>query len=391
MVRTTLKNQVGAGMMMAMMVMGAMGGAGMIIAEMFLNSQSKVLQRDARIEAYRHMVDLTRRNLYASNNCSMLLGSGGDRLDITSAMGKPEGAEIKLPLKLGPDNLTYLEPGWKSSTGTSIKAVHLKLMGQPLRAGPASVRIHNDPVPKVAQLAQIILEPDHRGVNIFKKNDDGSFVHENLFIRLMLYHETVDGQTRIHSCFDPASEAAFCTVGLRGAYNTDVSLPAMQRGCQPDLQCFTYRQGIMPLGSACPAPYTATQVGGGMQVCNWCHPQPVPAGVGAILGAFSDIDQHVDELDCSSSGYAELTAQEEWETYQEHAPYLGYLTGDQYAAHASCLNYQPTPPPPPPQVAPTPVQEPDPNQEPIYDPDYFDRHCTLNWDYQVRCRDVHYR
>lgn len=347
-------------MMSAMMVMGALGGAGFIISEMMMNSE-EVLKKDSKVVAYRQLVHLVKKNLYSGNNCTAALGSAIANpareapLDITggflgSALN-PESSVIRgLPIKVDGGD-TVLAAGWKSKTGTSIKDIHFKIddvVGPP--GSDRIVRIEGQPDMKAAY-ATLIIEPDHKGINIFKKDSSGKYINEDLFIKLYVYYTESAGQKNIVSCFDPASEAAFCTESLQGSF--DVLATTADKRCRPDLQCFTYKSGIVNRGTQCPDPYLAVPVGSQFQMCNWCHPEAAP--VGSLAGlAFNSADNIADDIDslatCDANGYGGMTEEEEREVYDDADGSLtGELTPEQRAAYSACLNY--TPPPEVPVVA----------------------------------------
>ncbi len=295
---TIIRNQAGAGMLMAAMALGAIGAGAFMIGDMFIKND-EVLQKDSRVLAYRHLVDSVRKNLYAGNACTATLGSafaGAGRsvaggLNDLSASAGPAGEQIPLmEMKLGNGNdLVKLEPGMKLKTGTSIKAIYIQKVKDG-RNGD-QIRLHPEvgaPANLKAGYFRIIIEPDHKGINIWKKDPqpDGTFkyVHESFFINIFAYYD--DDSDMIYSCYDPASDATYCTEIQKGAFDhravgTVGDITAELR-CQPDRVCMQYKGGIQVAGSPCDAPYIATLIGGGdtlaggskLQTCTWCHPVP---------------------------------------------------------------------------------------------------------------------
>ena len=296
-----IRNQAGAGMMMAALALGALGAGAFMIGDMFLKND-EVLLKDSRVLAYRHLVDSVRKNLYAGNACTVALGSalttpGAGRsvagaLSIPAGSAGPTGEPIPMmEMKLGAGNdIIKLAPDMKLKTGTSIKAIYI----QKWKNGrhDDTIRLHPEvgaPADLKAGYFRIIIEPDHKGINIWKKDKqpDGTFkyVHESFFINIYAYYS--DSTKQIYSCYDPASDATYCTEIQKGAFDHratgSLGVITAEMRCQPDRVCFQYKGGIQPEGSPCPLPYLSSSIGGGdtiagsgrLQMCSWCHPVPL--------------------------------------------------------------------------------------------------------------------
>lgn len=340
-----IRNSIGSGMLLALAGTTTLIGAGYFISGLMSDNQ-KVITNDARIAAHIRLVDLVRRNLYEGRNCTAALG-GKQINDALIAGG--QGADIDLPITVG-NTTALMQPGWRASSGTDIKSIKLKINNT---ARP-EVRIHSETVDKVAAYATLTIEPDLRGLNVYKKKPSGEYVYKDLHIDLFLYYEVQGANKELFSCYGPSSEAAICTVALQGAYNADPSIDSELR-CQPDLQCFNYKNGIRPAGSACPAPFVAKKVGSSMQTCSWCHPEPASIASLAFAGFGSsnelDLDLVTDDgrsVDCSSSGYSNLSDEEAYDARQTYYDSnIGNLTPEQQAQYSGCLGYQPPEPIPP--------------------------------------------
>ena len=330
--------------MTVMMSMVALGGIAAYIAGVVGNSE-KILRKNGRSEAYREIISMVRSNLYAGNNCTVALGRQGTvkGAKLSEAFSaSSEGDDVEIPMTIGQADL-IMRPGWKSRHGIEIDSIKLKIDG-PARSAP--VRIHGDPTPKSAAYATLYISPKNNVVNLKKQERDGTLLNTNLFIKLFVYYEEIDGERTVFSCADPTGEAAFCTTALLGAYNPDPAVDSALR-CQPDVNCFNYKSGIVPSSSSCPAPYSKRSVGMGYASCTWCNPNPNPAGAVPTVGFVPpdeidyDIQDESDrEISCTSSGYG-LPPADEREARDMYIGNLSYLSQDQRNSHAGCLNYQP--------------------------------------------------
>jgi hypothetical protein len=333
---------------------------------MFVNAQG-VIKKDSRIISYQLLVDTVRKNLYAGTNCSDSLGGSGINLtealdyatEISSNMpafnrGVPVAS---LPVKLD-DEIVTLKPGWMSKSGTSIKSIRLvfdKILMEP--ENPLVKRLVRYPTANPAAPlglnaaeAYLVIEPDHRGINVWAPEN------KKYWIKIYTYFDKV--ANTIHSCYDPTSEAVFCTETMKGVYVNDPALPAEKR-CQPDMGCFTYMNGVISSTVICPSGYVenfltamnSSQVANQLpsdhtqlKTCTWCPAVPYTPLVGTLLLGvdnalmdLSDID-----LDCSAANpYAGLSEQEAWENYLEYRDLLSELSPEQRAPYAGCLNYVP--------------------------------------------------
>lgn len=358
---------------MAMMAMAALGGAAFMMGDMFINSE-KVIKRDTRIISYQLLVDTVRKNLYAGTNCTESLASvsglnltdAKDYLVEISSKIAPFDRGVELPqLSLKIDDVpTTLKEGWKSKSGTSIKSMRLVFERiVPLPENPAVPRLVRFPTGNPAAPLQLnaaevylVIEPDHKGINVWAPEN------EKYWIKLYTYYDRV--ANTVHSCYDPTSEAVFCTETMKGVYVNDSSLTADKR-CQPDMGCFTYMNGVISSSVTCPADYVQnflsavgtlperesqsaplTLAAGAAQLktCTWCPTVPYTAIEGdAIIGLDDALMDLTDiELDCSASNpYAGLSEQEAWENYLEYRHLLAELSPEQQAPYAGCLNYVP--------------------------------------------------
>lgn len=333
-VLSIIRNNRGAGMLMAGLALAALGAAGFMVAEMFMKSD-EVLMKDTRTLAYRHLVDSVRRNLYSGNTCTKALGSAmGSGRSVASAIGipvtakGPAGQPITMTMRLGLDDVN-LEPGMKFPTGTSIKNVYL----QKYKDGRFNddIRLHpgtGAPAVLKAGYFNLIIEPDHKGLNVWNKDASGKYVNEEVFVKIFAYYDPTNNQ--IYSCFDPASDAAYCTEIQKGAYFHDPATPPELR-CQPDRVCFDYKGGILSPGEICPLPFTVTPVGGGgnaypapaggstpagIKMCQWCHPIPRPYSAADLAMFGLTADGGDVEGTCSSTGY---TGESSLDSYQMYA------------------------------------------------------------------------
>ena len=352
-----IRNAVGSGMVTMMAAMGALGGASFLVSEM-MSGNDKVIKKDSGVEAYKQLVDLVRKNLYAGNNCTAALGKTNSRsgIDLTGAiLGTAKGSELTLALNIG-DSSVVMAPGWRTKTGAQIKALRLKIdnVARPM------IRFPGDPVLKNSAYATLYVEPDQKGINIYKKDASGKYIYDNLFIKLFVYYEdSLVGGKQLVSCFDPTSDAAFCTLALGGTYNPDPAVSSDKR-CMPDLQCFPYKNGVIEKlaggNAGCPEDkdakgnylYKATQVGAKYVMCNWCNPDPAP--IGSFLGLNFQASNALDldltdadgnDLSCDANGYSGLSDVEAEDAYNEYGIDQSLLSPEQQAAYSACLNYNP--------------------------------------------------
>jgi hypothetical protein len=360
-----IRNTTGAGLIMAMMGLTALSGAAYVISTQMSDSD-KILQRDARIESYRELVGMIRNNLYAGNNCTEALGKtpakagvalSASGLSLTGSIESGDMLNFQMKLNSSVYNLGLTSPGQMfTRNGIRVNEIRFKLEDQVRN----EVRIIGDAVNKKAAFANMIIIPENKSINILKKDLAGNYVYKDLFIKLFVYYEDDGSGTKIYSCSDPSSEAAFCSISLKGAYTHDLTKKSEER-CQPDMQCFSHKTGISPVGSACPEPFIATPVGRNFQICNWCP--PTPASEGSVLTGIDsinvmDMDFEADdgtEVTCSEAGYSGLGPQDSKEAREDYEGYIGYLTNDQYNANAGCLNYIPPSPTPTPTPSPSPT------------------------------------
>lgn len=317
-----IRNQVGGGLLMGSLAVGALGAAGMILGDMFIKND-EVLRKDSRTEAYRHLVESVRQNLYAGNNCTIALGNapglGVGAKEVTQGLGNflgingAAGQKINLKLDLTERGIaTELKEGAKIKTGTSIKEIYIQKEKD--ANGGKVVRLHSDLNSKILKAAyfNIIIEPDHKGINVWDKHKvappgKSIYKNEDVFIRIFAYYDPFDGN-KIYSCFDPSSDAAFCTEAQGGAFDHRPTTPARLR-CQPDQTCFQAKGGIVPTSVTCDPPYVSTPIGRGalgaqsLHICSWCPESPrsdFDSLVGQTLtNDLGDFDGDV----CGATGY----------------------------------------------------------------------------------------
>jgi hypothetical protein len=359
-----IRNAIGSGMIAMMGVMGALGTAAFIVSSQ-MNQSEKSLKKDAGVESYKQLVELVRRNLYSGNNCTVALGKSPQKTEgtmITSAAMLPNSTTDNISLNMafgnnsdGTKNSQTLASAWSSKTGVKIKDIKIRI-DQIVRP---TVRIMGDPSPKVAAMATLFLEPDNRGINIYKKRPNGTYIYENLFIKLFVYFESDSTNAWVHSCYDPNSDAAFCTSALHGAFDPGQTESAKR--CQPDVQCFASKLGVIDESVPCEAGFSDVIVGSQEQpdgsilrkkICNWCNPDPAPvssiASLSLQVGSLLDLDMsetETDGADCNSSGYGNLSETESFETMQEYGGLLPLLEPSQASPFAECFNYVPPEPP----------------------------------------------
>ena len=365
-------------MMLAMLAATALAGAGMMMGDIFLNAET-VIKKDGRIVSYQLLVDTVRKNLYAGNNCTTALGAASamrasNQLSLRDNLGNVSSAPIDvvnlagaldpeatlppfekgvqvlgLPLKLDSTTLV-LESGWKAKTGTSIKSMRIIIdqkvqlpspyIGDRLVRFPANA---TDPMSATIDLkagtAYLVIEPDHKGINVWAEEN------KKFWIKMYVYYNATDNT--IHSCYDPTSEAVFCTETMRGVYVNDPALSADQR-CRPDIGCFTYRNGVIPAGESCPTDpgsnYRSTLVGTANKLCTWC-PTTAYALPTAVRLPGADMYQDLgdlSDLDCTSSNpYGGTSPREVWENYSYYSSLIGSLTPAEQAQYAGCTSYVP--------------------------------------------------
>jgi hypothetical protein len=316
-----------------MMATAALAAAGFLMGDLFINAED-VLKKDSRIVSYQLLVDTVRKNIYAGSNCTAIFGATSplrtgnqrtlirnalgvitsgpiDVLNLTDALdvetGVPpynRGIEVLgLPLKID-DTVTVLEKGWRAKTGTSIKSMRLVvekvLEVPPPYAGNRTVRYPasgGGSVSLRAVEAKFVIEPDHKGINVWAPEN------QKYWIKVYAY---IDAANQIHSCYDPSSEAVFCTETMKGVYINDPALPADKR-CRPDVGCFTYKSGVIPASEPCPdSDYVSTTIALGFKTCTWCPAEryPFPTGIAEILSPgiqedYLDLDEF-DDIDCSA-------------------------------------------------------------------------------------------
>lgn len=393
------QNERGAGIFLAGFAMAALAGAGFMLGSMYVNAQ-KVVKKDSRIASYQHLVETVRKNLYAGNNCTQvltqskavtrdLLGqvtSTSGALNLTNAFLNEttekvfeRGVEITLPIKLH-DQVVNMEPDWDAKTGTSVKSMRLifsKFVTYPPPNAtiPREVRFPDDPLSMTSTLktlqaaeAYLVIEPDHQGINVWLPEN------RKYWIKLFTYFDPV--AKTIHSCYDPTSEAAFCTEVMNGVYVHDSAVPAEQR-CQPDIGCFTYKHGLVDAGEVCPSIYTETYIGGtsngdvsmpAQKMCTWCPRAALPAVLGVTTvndllatdygsaevcyddGTCETIStEDLAQIDCSSPNPWSFVQDEggmskeqiAWEAYLEIKEELPYMSAEDQAKYAECLTKPP--------------------------------------------------
>lgn len=327
-----IRNQIGSGVLLASAAAVALGGAGFVISKMFSDSD-KVLKKDMRVVSYRQLIDITRKNLYAGRNCTAALVGQ----DISGALVPGGKADIHIPLNLG-DKPIDLKSGYRAPSGTSVKSVKLQID----KVARVNVRVPGI-ANQTAAYATVFVEPDHPGVNLLAKDASGKLVNEPLFIKMFVYYGS---DKKITSCFDPASDATFCTVSLNGAYKDDPSVSSDKR-CNPDLQCFTAKSGIQPMGAPCPAGFSSVKVGTAFQICNSCNPAvaPVSSLLGLAAQAVDEMDYSLtdnDSANCSGYGNFGTTYQDAQEGIAEYGSQLSRVTPTQLGSvNTNCLGYNP--------------------------------------------------
>ncbi len=374
-----ISNQKGAGMFMAMTAMAALGGAAFMMGDMFSNAED-VIKKDGKVVAYQLLVDTVRKNIYAGSNCTDIFAKSSafrssqerslvedafgrytkapmDDLNLTNALDSEVGISpfdrgievMGLPLKL--DNVPItLESNWKAKTGTSIKSMRMVInrvtsLPSPY-TGDRIIRYptdHTNPASPLVNLksadAYLIIEPDHKGINVWAPEN------KKYWIKLFVYFDAISKE--IHSCYDPTSEAVFCTETMKGAYVNKPDVPANAR-CRPDMGCFTYQSGLIDTSVACPSDpytnYTSNQVSTVFKTCTWCPSTPYNiAELLSLVGAddFVDIGDLEDDLDCSAANpYAGMSDREAWENFSEYQALRSELTPEQNAEFAGCINYE---------------------------------------------------
>lgn len=340
-------DQAGAGLLTAMMTFVALGGATFYVSKS-MNQNQNILHKNAKMEAHRELVDMMRNYLYAGNNCTQALKPDptlpGVSL-VTGVVGSGTGDPVQFTMKMGQvDQL--LKPDFVTPAGVKVKSIRLKIDN--IVRSP--VRIHLDPLPKTAANATLLVETTN-AVNLMKRDVAGTMMNEHLQIKLFVYYEEVGGVKQIYSCHDPSSEAAFCTNVMKGAYYHDNSTAANSESrCQPDLQCFYYKSGLISVTDPCPSPFSASTEAGnsGLRSCSWCHPNGILGSVVATAGFASanelDLDLETEsgsEVSCSSAGYGGLNDVDSWNARQDYQSQIGYLDSADQAAYNSCLSYVP--------------------------------------------------
>lgn len=303
--RALIKNELGASMVLVALAISAVSAGGLMMAKMMASSQQGIVN-DYRIQSYRQMVDSARKALYADLGCTQAMGrtSSGPGIDLTTAISNPNGADATIDVPMGGSSILKLGAG--EFPNLPISSVKIKV-SPPLSDTSGyirdRVRIHGDAVPKVAAEMTIIVEPDVPGLNIYKKDPvTGNYIYEDLFIKLFIYYEPVGGTNRLYSCHNPAGDAPLCTLTQQGAFTLDPTLSS-QLKCQPDVQCFVSKQGIIDTATACVAPYTTeNKLSETKKSCSWCSPtRPVwtPAQLvpHTSFVPYNDIDLELEDDD----------------------------------------------------------------------------------------------
>jgi hypothetical protein len=384
-----VRSQKGAGMMMAMMAAAALAGAGFLMGDLFLNAED-VLKKDSRIVGYQLLVDTVRKNIYAGNNCTAVFGktsplrTSSTRTLITDALGRVSSAPVDvinlaaaldgdnggeasapayargvevmgLPLRID-NTTTVLESNWKAKTGTSIKSMRLiveKILKLP---SPYTTEVRTVRYPSggtsenlKAVEAYLVLEPDHKGVNVWAPEN------KKYWIKIYAY---LNAANEIHSCYDPSSEAVFCTETMKGAYVNDPALPPEKR-CRPDFGCFTYKSGVIPVGESCPdSDYRENKISTDFKTCTWCpstaYTFPPTQGltrfIGSIQDRFLDFGEEGGgpEVDCDAPNpWASMNNVEAYREYLRYRDifqdpdFLTALSDEQRAGIQGCFDRPP--------------------------------------------------
>ncbi|MFL5785994.1 MAG: Hint domain-containing protein, partial [Bacteriovoracaceae bacterium] len=223
------------------------------------------------------------------------------------------------------------------------------LLEPPPYSGVRRIRVPTTPtnfssatVDNYAVNMYLAIEPDHGGINVWQTEN------KKYWIKIFAYVNAATNQ--ITSCYDPTSEAAFCTDTMNGVYVNDPAIPADMR-CRPDMGCFTYKNGVIPSTTACPpAPYQTNQISTTMKTCTWCPASPyLPGGADFIQTADGDgfdvFDEEGDDgpdIDCTKPNpWNGLGAREAYEDFLEYWTLVQDLPPDEQAAYAGCVNNPP--------------------------------------------------
>ncbi len=345
-----IRNSVGSSMITMMVVMAALGGGGLLMNEMMMNSE-KALRADAGVEAYKQLVDMVRKNLYSGNNCSATLGSlKGDSFSakITDAVMNVKGtASIQMPMNIAGTQI-LMGKNFKAKTGIGLSDIKMTVD----RIQRPSVRYLDGRPNQIAAFVTLFLEPDRKGMNIYRKNSAGDYVYDNLHIKLIVYYEDNGTSQSIKSCFGPSSDAAFCTVALNGSYDPAEADP--NKRCHPDVQCFYSKTGVTsPFTGTCSEPgYVATRVGGDSQLCSLCNKEPAaPSSLSSLIVKPANLqdwnfsEDPNDTVKCDSTGYGTLSPVEQTEVFSEYGSQVNRFTASDQSAFSGCLGYQPPTPP----------------------------------------------
>lgn len=159
------------------------------------------------------------------------------------------------------NSVVTFDSGWRSPEGLVLDRVILESEATPVRA---NIRRDIPTSPNITATNAI--------VKVFAKEGTPSLTiskFDHLKIELMLYYTVVGGVRTLYSCFGRYGDGALCTV-TGGAYNAGI-VGTNRTSCEPDLNCFISKAGIVSNPALCVAPYVPIDISATLFQCQWCN------------------------------------------------------------------------------------------------------------------------
>jgi len=199
-----------------------------------------------------HMRTMFENPLY----CTQLLSGK----DIDDSFTATEANLLPFSGKYGNSSVNFVN-GWRSPEGLVLDKIVVESEATPVRSN-----VRRD-IPSSPNLTA-----SNAVIKIYAKEGTPSLSiakFDHLKIEIMLYYSLVAGVKTLYSCFGRYGDGALCTLS-GGTYNVGV-VGANRASCEPDLNCFISKQGIITDPALCLAPYQAIQIAANMYQCQWCN------------------------------------------------------------------------------------------------------------------------